>query len=70
MPTIRPGYFGLPTMEGTEHLGVSSPEIPALQKPDPLSITIAGTISSTMKLQLLYRKNLKIYYKLKKKFNH
>ena len=57
-------------MEGTEHLGVSSPEIPALQKPDPLSITIAGTISSTMKLQLLYRKNLKIYYKLKKKFNH
>jgi len=33
---------------GIEHLGVSSPEIPALMNPEPLSITIAGTISSAI----------------------
>lgn len=32
-------YFGLPTIEGNEDLGASSPERPALHIPDPLSIT-------------------------------
>ena len=48
IPTIRPGYLGLPTTVGIEHLGVSSPEIHALINPEQLSITIAGTISSAI----------------------
>lgn len=39
MPTIAGVYFGFPTIEGKEHLGASSPEKPALQTPDPLSMT-------------------------------
>lgn len=39
MPTMIEGIFGLPTMVGNSLLGASSPERPALQVPDPLSIT-------------------------------
>jgi hypothetical protein len=31
-------YFGLPTMDGNDDFGASSPEIPALHIPEPLSI--------------------------------
>jgi hypothetical protein len=34
--------LGLPMISGNTHLGFSSPEFPALQTPDPLSI-IRGT---------------------------
>lgn len=37
-----PFIFGLPTIEGKDTLGASSPAIPALHIPEPLSITIAG----------------------------
>jgi hypothetical protein len=39
MPTIMLSYFGLPTIEGNDDLGASSPERPALHIPDPLSMT-------------------------------
>ena len=37
--TIMPGILGVPTMVGKQDLGASSPAIPALVLPDPLSIT-------------------------------
>jgi len=37
-----PSCFGLPTIEGKADLGASSPAIPALHTPDPLSITTAA----------------------------
>jgi hypothetical protein len=40
-----PGIFGFPMIEGNDDLGASSPAIPALHIPDPLSITIAYTVS-------------------------
>jgi hypothetical protein len=43
-----PGYFGLPTIDGKQALGASSPAIPALHIPDPLSITIAAVYSSAI----------------------
>jgi hypothetical protein len=33
-------YFGMATIAGKADFGASSPEKPALVKPDPLSITI------------------------------
>jgi hypothetical protein len=39
-------FLGLPTIAGKQHLGASSPAIPALHYPDPLSITTAGLRSS------------------------
>jgi hypothetical protein len=41
-----PGTFGLPTTDEKTALGASSPAKPALQTPDPLSITTAVTSSS------------------------
>ena len=41
VPTIVGPYLSLPTMEGKEVAGASSPARPALHIPDPLSITIA-----------------------------
>jgi len=47
-----PGILGLPTTEGNEALGASSPATPALHIPDPLSITIAAySLSAILKLQ-------------------
>ena len=40
--------FNLPTIEGNTDLGASSPAKPALQTPDPLSIT-NGTIPDSLK---------------------
>jgi len=39
MPTIMLSYLGLPTIDGKDDLGASSPDNPALHIPDPLSIT-------------------------------
>jgi hypothetical protein len=39
IPTIIEGILGLPTMEENLVRGASSPESPALQQPEPLSIT-------------------------------
>jgi hypothetical protein len=39
MPTIIEGIFGFPTTVGNSVLGASSPERPALQFPEPLSMT-------------------------------
>ena len=47
MPTMIPGCFGRPTMEGKTALGASSPAKPALHIPDPLSTTKAWTSSSS-----------------------
>ena len=41
MPTMIPGCFGRPTMEGKTALGASSPAKPALHIPEPLSTTRA-----------------------------
>ena len=46
VPTIVGPYLGLPTIEGKEVAGASSPASPALHIPDPLSITIAFTYST------------------------
>merc|ERR1739838_2134 len=47
IPTMTPGYFGLPTTEGKTARGASSPAKPALTMPDPLSMTIAAASSSS-----------------------
>ena len=47
MPTMIPGCFGRPTMEGKTALGASSPAKPALHIPEPLSTTRAWTSSSS-----------------------
>jgi hypothetical protein len=43
-----PGILGLPTIVGKQALGASSPAIPALLIPDPLSMTTAGVYSSAI----------------------
>jgi hypothetical protein len=43
-----PGILGLPTMEGNMALGASSPEIPALHIPEPLSITTAAVSNDSV----------------------
>lgn len=40
MPGITISYLGYPIIAGNAVLGPSYPENPALQTPDPLSITI------------------------------
>lgn len=45
MPTMMEGIFGLPTMVGNYVLGAYYPDKPALQFPEPLSIT-TGTFSA------------------------
>lgn len=45
MPTITFWNLGLPTIEGKDVLGASSPLIPALHIPDPLSMTIGALLS-------------------------
>merc|ERR1712015_353166 len=47
IPTMTPGYLGLPTTEGNTARGASSPAKPALTMPDPLSITNAAASSSS-----------------------
>jgi len=42
IPTMISGSLGLPTIEGKYVLGASSPAIPALIIPEPLSMTTAG----------------------------
>mmetsp|Transcript_11146 Transcript_11146/g.12772 ORF Transcript_11146/g.12772 Transcript_11146/m.12772 type:complete len:103 (+) Transcript_11146:750-1058(+) len=46
MPTMIPGCFGRPTMDGKTARGASSPANPALHIPEPLSTTRACTSSS------------------------
>jgi hypothetical protein len=48
MPTIIFSYLGLPTMEGKDERGASSPDKPALHMPDPLSMTTGVALSSLM----------------------
>jgi hypothetical protein len=43
-----PGILGLPTIDGKVALGASSPAIPALHIPEPLSMTTAAAYSSAM----------------------
>merc|ERR1711924_291701 len=50
MPTMMPGIFGRPTMDGKTARGASSPAKPALHMPEPLSTTRACTSSSAMVL--------------------
>jgi hypothetical protein len=45
-------YLGLPTIEGKEDLGASSPERPALHIPEPLSITTGTPFSSDIPINL------------------
>jgi hypothetical protein len=40
MPTMIFSYLALPTTEGKDDLGASSPASPAFHIPDPLSITM------------------------------
>merc|ERR1719250_373103 len=47
MPTMTPGYLGLPTTEGKTARGASSPAKPALHMPEPLSTTNAADSSSS-----------------------
>jgi hypothetical protein len=45
--------LGLPTIAGKQHLGASSPAIPALHYPEPLSITTAGFSSDIFVIYLM-----------------
>lgn len=54
-------YFGLPTIEGNEDLGASSPERPALHIPDPLSIT-TGVPCSVILCKIWRNYMTEIYY--------
>ena len=54
-------YLGVPTTEGKAVLGPSSPLIPALQTPDPLSITM-GVFSSSDISKSIIKVNVKCPY--------
>ena len=41
-------YLGCPTIEGKEVLGASSPDMPALHMPEPLSMTTGIPLSTLM----------------------
>jgi len=47
-------YLGLPTMEGKDDRGASSPDSPALHIPDPLSITTGTPFYSVINLFYIY----------------
>ena len=67
MESIPLDIFGLPTIEGNMALGSSSPAIPALHIPEPLSITTAGDVNSSIAKKVIvieiinyYRLNYKL----------
>jgi hypothetical protein len=59
-------YFGLPTIEGKDDRGASSPERPALHIPDPLSITTGTPFYSDInKIKIIgINKNHHIYERI------
>ena len=58
MPTMMFSYLGLPTTEGKDDRGASSPDNPALHIPDPLSITTGTPFSSAMLNKILWLRNI------------
>ena len=53
-------YLGLPTRDGNDDRGASSPERPALHMPDPLSMTTGVPCSELISLELRISKSLLI----------
>ncbi len=54
-------YFGLPTIEGKDDRGASSPERPALHISDPLSITTGTPFYSNINKTKIFLKKKKVF---------